>query len=167
MLSKKKLDKRAAERVAIAKDALAWIEAGALIPSGMCYINPVREDDQISWSAEKQLRDIELGPCKVCAKGALFLAKAVRYDNVVGIQSSDQLYQRAYIGYELLEHFDQDQLKMIESYFEGWERSWSPFAATFKLKYPDHKQRLTIILKNIIDNGGTMVPYSRTDLLPL
>ena len=152
------MDKQAQERVAIAKDALAWVEAGVLLPAKMVYVNTVLEDDQINWDPKAQLRDVVLGPCRVCAQGALFLAKAVRYDNVSGIRNSDDLHHRACKADELEEHFTRDQLKLIEQYFEGWAAGSNYAPQFFKEDYPDHRQRLIFILKNIIDNKGTFVP---------
>jgi hypothetical protein len=73
--------RKAKERIAIAKDALEWVEAGALIPTKGTYVKPTNKVDVAD--SDKQLRDVNLGKCEVCSLGALFLAKAVRYNNVL------------------------------------------------------------------------------------
>lgn len=95
-----------------------------------------------------------LGPCQVCARGAIFLAKAVRFDAVKVSQMND--YGR---NNEMMsDFFAADQLRDIEVWFEGWYGNSGGKAHLFYLKYPDAKKRLTLILKNIIKNQGTFVP---------
>lgn len=150
------MDKKAKERVAIAKDALAWIKAGALIPETGVYlqpeITPSREDADTFYN--KQLRDIVLGNCKVCAKGAIFLAKAVRYNNVLVCQwmKADECDDNA----PLREHFSWEQLDDIEAAFEGWSDQKSN-PKSYISKYPNDKDRLIAILNNIIKNKGTFI----------
>lgn len=154
--------KRARERVAIAKDALEWLKAGALVARQYVYVLPQKEP--ASKDARKQLRDIVLGPCQACALGALFLAKAVRFNDVtVGdyVQSDDD---GAMCRNNLYSYFSNQQMGMIESAFE-----MSPTYAgrvgvngmpsvDFGRQYASSKLRLTAILENIIANGGEFRP---------
>lgn len=144
---------KAKERVAIAKDALAWLEAGALEASHY-YVEPeftsFARDEQ-----KRQLRDIVLGTCQVCALGAMFLAKAVRYDNVVvpNIFNSDLIYSK------LAEHFDRPQIYLIEQTYEHeYPTNATDRAARFAETFPDGKPRMRAILENIIANHGTFIP---------
>jgi hypothetical protein len=152
------MDKRAKERVLIAKDALAWIEAGALIPAAGVYVLPeMSPSEEEVKDSNKQLRDVKLGKCDVCAKGCLFLAKAVRYDNVLASQWC-KTAEACWPGGVLEEHFDCDQLALIEYTFEGWDYDEQPLnekANAFYYKYPDTKKRLVAILKNLIKHDGT------------
>lgn len=150
------MDHKAKERVAIAKDALAWVQAGALVPASNVYVIPVSTGVRLflTGDSNKQLRDVVLGPCRVCAKGALFLAKAVRFDNV-----SIEDYNRCNWEEPLLEHFDIEQLSLIERWFEGWS-SLGNDAWTFRWHHPDNTERMTLILQNIIDHDGTFDPFS-------
>ena len=145
------MDQKATKRVNIAKDALAWIEAGALTPYCGVYLDPTRYPTNEEIDSGIQLRDIVLGPCKVCAKGALFIAKAVRYNNV----KVDQWREASYYDGPLTEHFDREQLRLIETCFEGWDIDY----IDWKNNYPDPKDRLVAILQNIIDNDGTFVAF--------
>lgn len=147
------MDQKAKERIAIAKDALAWIKAGALTPIKGSYI--IAEKKVLYEDRGKQLRDIVLGPCKVCARGCLFIAKAVRYDNVL----ASQLQQAAYNDGPLSEHFDADQLNLIEYVYEGWDTQFIySDDINWMTKYPSNTIRLIAILKNIIKNKGTFKP---------
>jgi hypothetical protein len=156
------MDKRAKERIAIAKDALLWIKAEALQPRCGVYVHPLDErvidnlyeDPSLE---EKQLRDVKLGKCEVCAKGALFLAKAVRYNDVFAVEWHE-VDTACEEGGVMLDHFDQHQLELIEAVFEGWEVSAAKEGFDFYLKYPNPKKRLIAILKNIIKNDGTFIP---------
>jgi hypothetical protein len=146
---------KAAERVAIAKDALAWIEAGALIPTHGVYVVPTRYP-KYGEDNDKQLRDVDLGECRVCAMGAILLAKAVRFDNLLAKNLSSGRTKA------LLEHFEPNQLKLIEYTFEGWNDMAMPLGEAvgqaifrFCLKHLDTKERLIAILNNIIEHNGT------------
>lgn len=152
------MDQKAKERVAIAKDALAWVKAGVLIPTSGVFVRP---DHMLTVKDEvdhKQLRDVVLGKCKVCARGALFLAKAVRFDNVEAglFEINAGWYNREV----LLEHFDDDQITLIENYFEGIGESTRPdwFWSSDRAKEMTDSQRMVLILKNIIKNKGTFRP---------
>jgi hypothetical protein len=159
------MDQKAQERIAICKDALAWVEAGALIPSTGQYVRPEVWVSDEDFRSGKQLRDINLGKCSVCLRGALFLAKAVRFDNV---WATNRFYAEPENRAALLEHFDNKQIELVEVYYEGtiytsWHReveSWhEPVAEKFHSKYLGRpSERMTIILQNIIDNEGTFCP---------
>lgn len=144
---------KAKERVAIAKDALAWLEAGALEASHY-YVEPeftsFARDEQ-----KRQLRDIVLGTCQVCALGAMFLAKAVRYDNVV----VPDIFDSILVYSKLAEHFDRQQLELIElTYEHQYHMNAYGRAAGFAETFPDGEPRLRAILENIIANHGTFIP---------
>lgn len=154
----------AQQRVAIAKDALAWIKAGVLIPSAGVYVEPVdRSMRRAIWyypDPDKQLRDVFLGKCEVCAIGAMFLAKAVRFDDV----AVDQFLN---FHAKLADHFEKRQLAQIEAAFEGkisggygdrisLEEAAPAFA--FYRQHREERSRLVAILTNIIDNNGEFVP---------
>lgn len=145
-------DTKAQERVTIAQDALAWVKEGALVPIRGAYVrasNGVSFDD-----THKQLRDVNLGKCEVCARGALFLAKAVRFDNVIANWGySTERVNRA----TLLEHFDDDQINLIEEYYEGFIRNNAAYQWAMNF-WTNNSYRMTLILQNIIDNNGTFVP---------
>lgn len=159
---KTKIESKADQRVAIAKDALAWINAGALKPSnGGHYVNPTRAlavDVDGERHKQVQLRDMVLGKCEVCALGALFLAKAVRYDNVLARSCG-------YYPIALRDHFDEDQMNLIEFTFEGKQicsagsvsQRRAVQARAFYNRYYDPTDRLYGILENIIENRGTFV----------
>lgn len=150
------MDHKAEERVAIAKDALAWVQAGALIPASGVYVVPISTGIKtwLEGDRSKQLRDVVLGPCQVCAKGALFLAKAVRFDKV-----SIADYNTCNWAGSLEEHFNEEQLRWIERWFEGWV-SGNGEASKFRERHPDNTERMTLILQNIIDHDGTFDPFS-------
>jgi hypothetical protein len=157
----------AQQRVAIASDALAWLAAGALVAEQGTYVTRVADPDQ--WNndidAIAQLRDQQLGPCSVCGLGALFLAKAVRFDDVTG---EDFLtLRREVVGVKLGNHFSAVQLTLIESAFEMMDLQCEPGllayedlrpAIEFGSMHEDDGVRLKAILENIIENRGEFRP---------
>jgi hypothetical protein len=147
------MDKKAQERVLIAKDALKWVKAGVLTPMAGDYIVPENDLDPYDYGMDKvQLRDIVLGKCQVCMKGALFLAKAVRYNNVLASQLD---LAQCSMDTPMNEHFSPVQLSLIESAFEGWDHVEG--CEEFNSRYPDDSDRMIAILKNIIKNKGTFI----------
>jgi hypothetical protein len=147
------MDTRAQERILIAKDALKWVKAGALIPMHNVYVGASKSI--LSTDFDRQLRDVVLGECKVCIKGALFLAKAVRFDHVLARELCEAGHSS---DSPLNEHFDEGQLDLLERTFEGWSE-WGTNEdediKKFAKRYPKTKDRLVAILENIIKNQGT------------
>ena len=159
---------RARQRVAIAKDALAWEKAGALQIGQNKYLVSAKTGDMFHIPMEdqdKQARDLVLGKCQVCALGGLLVAKAVRYNAVTGYDIACASTKR------LMDHFDAGQINQIEAAFEG--RSYSGLNGTrqdyswvdseiynesWKNKYPDASKRFRAIMKNIIRNKGLFCP---------
>jgi hypothetical protein len=150
----------AEQRVAIARDALSWLKARALIAQKGFYTKRL-EAPTGPLKSNVQLREQTLGRCQVCGIGALFLAKAVRFNDVTGWD-----YLMGNPRDKLKRHFSLDQLDMIEVAFEQDVYSWIRAkdatalnkAKTFAPREGDPGARLTAILKNIIANNGTFVP---------
>jgi hypothetical protein len=160
---------KAEQRVAIARDALAWLKAGALIAQRSTYGYPVNRlrDPRNNGQArmDDQLRDVEMGPCRVCGLGALFLAKAVRFDDVTirdWCSGSSGVYKK------LGQHFSRTQIAMIEVAFEenpcfsdqlsSAVLGRALFFWATRGRPSDYKGRLIAILRNIIQNGGEFRP---------
>jgi hypothetical protein len=160
------MDQKAKERIAIAKDALKWLRAGALRAGKGHYVDPTNPcyiDSLSTGFLDKQLRDCNLGSCSVCMRGALFLAKAVRFDKV---KACINIYCEKMNREVLLDHFEESQIELIETYYEGqsfgWHFSIAEFhdgeARAFYNSHPDNTERMKKILLNIIKNKGTFVP---------
>jgi hypothetical protein len=153
---------RVEKRKAIARDALAWIQTGALVPEQGCYLRPISAGAcnilaNVA-AADTQLRDLALGPCEVCAVGALVAAKACRFDRVSVGAWRDMTYHygSGAFGAILGEFFSVRQCRRIEGAFEGWDEE-SP--DQFVRRYPSAKDRLVAILKRIIaDPKGEFHP---------
>lgn len=169
MTSAKKTAKKNAEfkrmsmaeaRVAIAKDALSWVREGALVPTSGTYVSTVEGrkplwqefhlyDSDAPKFENVQARDVNIGPCRVCAKGALLCAKAVRFNHVTARQLAE--YSNKY----LKPYFSDRQLDEIEGCFEATDEGWDPPEhAEWAYKFPDYDDRLRAILRNIIRNKG-------------
>jgi hypothetical protein len=147
------MDQQAQERVIIAKDALKWIRAGALLPQQMMYVSPIDTPVFTDEQRQQQLRDVVIGKCEVCVKGAIFLSKAFNFDNVLATAYLDP----DAIDKALEEHFSIEQYKSMERTFEAWNNV-TPAEIKFIEKYPQPKQRMMAILKNVIKNKGTFMP---------
>lgn len=158
----------AEKRVAIAKDALAWIAAKALIPATGSYVSPeegpLREFDFYGdgGRVDDQLRSVRLGVCNVCAIGALFIAKAVRFDKTTVGDLTSGRHRDSLTGF-----FSARQLSLIEIAFEGFSLNAKDeptdeergLAVEFWNSAGDSdRKRLVAILENIIANGGEFVP---------
>ncbi len=143
---KKKLTK-AERRVAVARDALRQVEAKKLIAEAGTYIYFGRAIPQDAVKNEKAFqRFVRDEKCHVCARGALFIS-TVRKEDSFAPSESNHYVRRSEFDPRLMELFSEGQLKLIENFFE--------FDGCYD--YHEDKDRLVLILKNIIKNKGTFV----------
>jgi hypothetical protein len=151
------MNQQAKDRVAIAKDALAWLKAGAL-KAGHTYIRPTGVYPMAN--DERQLRDVNLGKCTVCALGSLFIAEVVRFDDFRAGMFQNDCSTVDRMKKAIERHFSLEQMTMIEDAYEGWGRDPNSRYATgeFYHRYLTSEMRLVAILENIIKNKGTFVP---------
>lgn len=141
------------KRVTMAQDALLWLKAGVLRGESGTYValaddNPLSSlSDILAYNPElegAQARDLVLGPCVVCAKGALLVAKAVRANHVtLGELSS---YDNDYLS----DYFDEEEIDAMEAAFEHRDDPW-------RQAIEDDTKRLTAILENIVRNRGRFI----------
>lgn len=144
---------KAQQRVAVAKDALAQLKAekykatsGVFIDSG--FLNNLCYSDSTD-QAQPVLQN--MGTCRLCAKGAIFLSTIRKYNKAT-------VYELTHAHEDVSNDlFGQDNLDRIEAAFECWSHvSWK--ACDFGDKYINDHDRLVAILKNIIKNNGTFKP---------
>jgi hypothetical protein len=162
------MDQQAQERIAIVKDALKWIKAGALIPKAQYEV--VAEISPHNEQIGKPLRDVNLGKCQVCMMGALFLGQAVR-----DINCTIEALLWGQCRDKLRSYFSQEQLDLIEVYFEGRVYNWNTTtlhkgfdedekAHQFLQQHPNDSKRMKLILRNIVKNNGIFVPEQLTEV---
>lgn len=119
----------------------------------------------------------KLPPCQVCAKGAIFVCTVARRNQVTNAEAFRPLagWGGAEMRGLLGDIFDAEQLSIIEREFEGGANdngiSDEPVMGLFeegededgyrdgswKELYND-ETRMTMIMQNIVRNGGTFVP---------
>lgn len=151
---------KAEQRVQIAKDVLKWLRAGKLEPKHMTYIN-VPTSDALAVGEQVQSFLERNDSCRVCALGATFCAVVLR-DNDITMGQLFGLDGKANAQARMLEYlskyFPQSELAAIENAFESFcgygRRGGKYFHGNESLRGQPRK-RLTIIMKNIIRNGGT------------
>ncbi len=172
----KALTKIEQKRVDIAKDALSQVKAEKYtVLSSNGYVESGKLEDIINKALDscelftgKKAEDVELktyidtaikiAPCEVCAKGALFLSSIRKFNNFSLAEARDSGLNES-ASYKIQEIFGEENADRIEEYFEkndptygeNYENQWSD-------KYPDDKDRLIAILKNVIANKGTFIP---------
>lgn len=171
------------QRIAIARDVLAQVAVGRLIPSGVNYF----VGDYATFAdadGDAQLDEVFSGitSCEVCALGSMFFCGVERANslkvNDAGIRSGT-LGSGATYRY-LSKFFDHGQLEQIESAFERSNMSVrgevsvdvqrSIAFGTYIDNYVgvdlDYRQRATLrlqfIMENLIANGG----YFNPNVLP-
>jgi hypothetical protein len=164
-------------RVAIAKDALAWLDAGALVAHNNGYVaadNLKPYSDEFRNNGWREARDVVLGRCHVCALGGLLLAKAVRFDAV-------KISELSIPGFALQPYFSSEQINQIEAAYEGtsfpgingssikkdnmgmgnyhgYDHSLKFSNSYWKQTYPQPTDRFRAIMQNIIRNDGDFKP---------
>ncbi len=155
------MTKKQRMRIRIAQDALAWLRAGALRASHWCFFLPATFEGREALTSAtdgKQLRDVVLGPCNVCALGALFVSHVVSFNHRLAKDSWG--IDRWEIHEQLKDHFSSEELSCIEVAFEGWGSASSRYSQSylFYRRYPNSTERLEAILENIIKNEGEFIP---------
>lgn len=140
------------QRVQIAKDVIAQVEAGRFVPSAGVYVRIEGNGDGYPQTEDKDAAELlsKVKQCRVCAVGSLLLAMIDRHDalKLEGAHKSLHLAASA-IGdrrylYQLF-----DDAREIEAAFETDNR-WDD-------RYPNDRARMIAIMRNIIRNGGVFV----------
>ncbi len=144
-------------RVLIAKDVLKWLRAGKIRAETGTYLEGY--DPVTGKSTEKEPDRVDGGSCTVCALGAVFACTVERIGGLEGFWS----YRSAdSIRGELGDHFDGEQLRLIETAFEQndftLDSSVVVVSAAIHFATGGPRKRLVAIMKNIIENGGTFCP---------
>jgi hypothetical protein len=147
---------RAERRVAIAKDAMAYLQDGLLTPTSGVYVAfGGTPGGYKSKTADEILND----DCTVCALGALFIARASNRATAKMQQREWMNVSRSGCRSELRTAFSVSELKEIEAAFEGWmeyEDDWYIRSSS---------DRLLTILQNIIDHDGDFRPEVEYDIV--
>ena len=184
--TKKKLTKTQM-RVAVAKDVIAQLKSRKLIAQAGTYcdlgtsIFPEDKDRQVN----EVLKD---KTCTVCALGGIFVAQVNRFNDLKvcevpnlrarfdnGSCGETTLYDDQIRDY-IRKVFTPTQMSLIETAFEGrvmldnkmkWDESYYEASPKFQRaegmyfdggKNIADKERMILIMQNIIDNNGTFVP---------
>jgi hypothetical protein len=154
-------------RVEIAKDVLAAIDLGVLLPKAHnAYVflsyKPQRGEFDLRKAFGKKL----IKDCEVCGIGALFIAKVGRLDAVkAGGALGNARFDGDYVREQLLTFFSTRQLALIECAFEyddGDHPRLTPDevynAVLFGVEHINERERMRAIMQNIIDNHGEFCP---------
>lgn len=151
---KKNLYKRltpSQRRVAVAKDALAQINANIWKPVGFSYV--FFDEPQHRTTC---LLDIDKTKCQVCARGALFLAAVNKFNDYNPSKHTvDKIINRisrSQFGNVESRLWSKSQICDIEAMYECW--NYDRYDTRWEKFYPERKNRLIAILKNIIRNKG-------------
>ncbi len=173
------MKKKAEMRVAIAKDVIAQIKAKKYNPMQGCWVEQVDGPDYDDWLFEKaenckvdvQVYTKSIKKCNVCALGSLFVSAVNKYNNVYGTFETVSTmevfdFKETNNNSPLLRYFTINQIKLIEHTFEGgvgavyFDDDHPMFykSSAFYSQYPDSKDRLLAIMKNIVENKGTFKP---------
>lgn len=147
---------KAQMRVAVAKDALKQLATERYIARNMIFASTGFETSGLQPNEQIQplLRTHE-EPCKVCARGALWLS-SIRKFNHCTVNEFDNASEESS---ERL--FGVVNLRRMEAAFELWENTAqldTRKERAFGLKYDNAHDRLVAILKNVIKNKGQFKP---------
>ena len=164
------------KRVMVALDGISAIQAQVLRPAGGDYVKP-RAQFQTSIELGDQNRSVKdliedgsfLENCSLCAKGAVFALIVARRNQVTVGQLRSMLGRRGVGAWRdesfsklLGDVFSPETLRAMEVEFEGLDYegdgSWRAKMRMSTQLTP--AQRLTLILRNIVDNDGEFVPVA-------
>jgi len=132
---------KAAKRVMIAQDVIAFVKVDKLLATTGTYCAPTT-------------KDAPYASCYVCGVGSLLVAATYREGEA--IESEDDVFDR------LRPWFSEKQLLLIEEAFECWDDfapgCWGKFRGSYWPAGYTSQQRLLSIMRNIVRNGGEFVP---------
>jgi hypothetical protein len=168
----------AEKRIAIAEDVLLQLDKGKYIARKGLYILDVIDETGKIFEPDQDIKKNFDGirNCEVCAIGATILS-CTHFANELtfgDVGSSIRLINNAKTR-KLLSIFDDNQLLLIESAFEGHDYDADRFGraafdqhldrderercdAFFYRYIDDSRERLEAIMENIIENNGTFIP---------
>jgi hypothetical protein len=160
----------ARKRVQIAKDVIAQIQANKIVPTNSIYFDlnfRLKDLDGQKLSLQNILIEKPDYACRCCAKGAMFVAKAEKYNqcDVLIHEDGDCHVYNEEISENLSDIFSLEQLGLIESAFEAtiyyYDGDYDKHRIASRMFQPtdDSKDRMIMIMENIIFNKGTFVPY--------
>ncbi len=151
---------KAEKRVQLAKDVIKQIGAKKFIPTRGAYLENSNSDLNSDIFSEKdygkQVNELlKNKKCKVCALGSAFVAGVLRANDMVCdttyvAEGTMRDYLHKYFGFNISELFD------IECAFEGFLADGE--IQNFYVNYPNKKENLLAIMKNIIKNKGKFKP---------
>lgn len=151
------------KRVMIARDVLKHIKAEKLVARTGHFVH-FGYDNRMDTMEERcnddpipmreRVAEIDLKPCKVCARGAIVFSAVMRR-NACFVEDFD--------GADMIPEFPGDMMLKMEQYFEGLDREQdgqdhnAPGVVWCK-RHRDPALRMELIMKNIIKNGGAFKP---------
>jgi len=160
---------KAAQRVAIAQDAIRQIKANKYYISTGRWVDVAVE---ASDAVESGMPDIDQQAllyglpavprkitCTCCAGGAAFLSSIRLADKAVIQGGAVETLEEA--ADQLKRYFSQDQIDLIEEAFEkggGYCHTDKGDGVAFGLDYKDATERALAIFKNIVKNKGEFKP---------
>ena len=152
------------KRVAIATDVILQLRAGKFNAQQGVYASLGREltNTELKKDASEVFTNKS---CTVCGIGGLFVSAVCNADNLPVSQVELFNIREASVSGEaaydyLVQFFDEDQLKLIETAFEQRDDFGADDyeALLFGEDVEDDEDRLRLIMENIIVNNGTFVP---------
>ncbi len=162
----------AEKRVAVAKDVLEQLAAGKYLASAGTYFSTKSLDKAEEMYGDDRARKptmdrdvrtmLQTEKCEVCARGACF-ASVVRFQN--GVKLGDIV--NGDVDTSTPDYFTDNQLEIIESAFEIWNRGDRPgnynWSDLWRWKQLSSADRMSAIMENIVANEGTFVAKQVVD----
>lgn len=157
------------QRVLVAKDVVALLEARKIKPTLMTYLYMEDLPDRYPYSQPigGALANVE---CAACELGAMFLAMVLRTEG----HGSQWLHgHHGFTGQAIKDLmaglWDWYSLTMMEHAFEGWD--WANYDCTVKIDFSafagalSHSDRMVAISENAIRNNGRFLPMELPGML--
>lgn len=153
------------QRVRIAKDVIAQLKTKEIVPRSQYF----GVSDYAAYEEAKKA-DLDMSECvsqvscQVCGIGSLFVAAVKRADD---LKISDFLGDDRALEVEYLKDwFNEEQLHLVEEYYERHDH-WSPVEGeSWVVMHPDHPitremnpgKRMKMIMENVVSNSGRFIP---------
>lgn len=147
----------AQKRVTIAEDVIKSLNTGGLKATHMMYFHVKGMDGFIQDNFDVGLKELlpDLPPCQVCAKGGIFTCVVARRNQVTaGHAEHGDMWNSEDLSEELGGIFTPSQLNLIEVEYESFDIN----TMDLRNRLSNPKDRMIVIMENIIRNGGDFIP---------
>jgi hypothetical protein len=165
----------AANRVAIAKEAISLLDSGKVVPESGVWLDyppspDLFSDDDVANKVPLFEVMGKFESCNACGLGSLFVSAVRNFGGVTCEDIKGCIFLNYLTTFEIVpvleRYFPKDTLALVDLAFEGCSElpleniayGKVALAGEYRKQYPEAIERLDAILANIVKNDGEFIP---------